>query len=150
MKRNPTNVNTSGLSNCKGRCPRLTAPEIDSPMPVLTDGRLRCLACLCLVGTMALVADRYARADADDGRARILSFENDSVVTTVPGNGDVNPCGVAFVPPSFPRGGCLGQATSWCRTSMTWLTSKGQAPRSSMWRKITELHCFSRGMLRWA
>jgi hypothetical protein len=65
------------------------------------------LAFLCLVGTMALAPDRYARADADDGPVRILSFENDSVATTVPGNGDVNPYGVAFVPLSFPRGGLL-------------------------------------------
>jgi hypothetical protein len=107
MKQNTINVNISELANYKVRCPRLTAPEIEPPMPLLTDRRLRRLAFLCLVGTMALAPDRYARADADDGPVRILSFENDSVATTVPGNGDVNPYGVAFVPPSFPRGGLL-------------------------------------------
>src|ERR1700688_5290239 len=29
------------------------------------------------------------------------------VVSTVPGNGDVNPYGVAFVPPGFPAGGTI-------------------------------------------
>jgi hypothetical protein len=56
---------------------------------------------------MAMVPVRYARADADDRPARILSFQNDSVASTVPGNGDVNPYGVAFVPPGFPGGGLL-------------------------------------------
>jgi len=56
---------------------------------------------------MALVPGRYARADADDSPARILSFQNDSVASTVPGNGDVNPYGVAFVPRGFPGGGLL-------------------------------------------
>ena len=105
MKQNTIKVNTSELASYKVRCPRLTAPEIEPPMPLLTDRRLRRLACLCLVGTMALAPGRSARADTDDEPARILSFENDSVATTVPGNGDVNPYGVAFVPPSFPRGG---------------------------------------------
>jgi hypothetical protein len=107
MKQNTTNVNTSELANYKVRCRRFASSEIDSLMPLLTGSRLRRLACLCLVGTMALAPDRYARADADDGPARILSFDNDSVATTVPGNGDVNPYGVAFVPPSFPQGGLL-------------------------------------------
>ena len=107
MKQNTIKVNTSELASYKVRCPRLTAPEIEPPMPLLTDRRLRRLACLCLVGTMALASGRSARADTDDEPARILSFENDSVATTVPGNGDVNPYGVAFVPPSFPRGGLL-------------------------------------------
>ncbi len=50
---------------------------------------------------------RYARAGAEDGSSRILSFQTDSVASTVPGNGDVNPYGVAFVPPGFPGGGLL-------------------------------------------
>src|SRR5277367_6250988 len=45
----------------------------------------------------------------------LLAAEDDSpflpaqvrAVSTVPGNGDVNPYGVAFVPPGFPTGGAI-------------------------------------------
>ena len=47
--------------------------------------------------------------------AALLAADNDGpflpgpvrVVSTVPGNGDVNPYGVAFVPPGFPTGGAI-------------------------------------------
>ena len=107
MKQNTIKVSTRGLANHKVRSPRLTVSRIDFHIPLPTDRNLRGLAYLCLVVTMALIPGRYARADADDGSARILSFQNDSVASTVPGNGDVNPYGVAFVPPGFPGGGLL-------------------------------------------
>src|SRR5260370_19046935 len=107
MKQNTINVSTRGLANHKVRSPRLTVSRIDFHKPLPTDRNLGGLVCLCLVATMALIPGRYARADADDGSARILSFQNDSVASTVPGNGDVNPYGVAFVPPGFPGGGLL-------------------------------------------
>jgi hypothetical protein len=107
MKQNTIKVSAPELANYKVRSPRVTAARIDPRIPIQTVRRLGRLACLCLVGTMALVLGRYARADADDGPARILSFQNDSVASTVPGNGDVNPYGVAFVPPGFPGGGLL-------------------------------------------
>jgi hypothetical protein len=101
MKQNTINVSTPELANCEIINPGLTTSRIGS-------GRsLGHLACLCLIGTIVLAPDRYARADVDDGPSRILSFQNDSVVSTVPGNGDLNPYGVAFVPPGFPGGGSL-------------------------------------------
>ena len=150
MKQNTIKVSTRGLANNKVRSPRLTVSRIDFHIPLPTDRNLGGLACLCLVATMALIPGRYARADADDGSARILSFQNDSVASTVPGNGDVNPYGVAFVPRVFPQGDCSNQATSWCPTSMTWLMSKGPAPRSSTWRQTTKSSCFSKGRPPWA
>jgi hypothetical protein len=62
------------------------------------------IACYGLFGaTMALIPLR-AWADSDDPKRfipRIL------VSSTIPGNGDLNPYGVAFVPPGFPAGGPL-------------------------------------------
>jgi hypothetical protein len=107
MKQNTIKVSTRGPANHKVRSPGLTVSRIDFHIPLPTDRKLGGLAWLCLVATMALIPGRYARADADDGSARILSFQNDSVASTVPGNGDVNPYGVAFVPPGFPSGGLL-------------------------------------------
>jgi hypothetical protein len=107
MKQNTIKVSTPELANYKARSHRLTASRIDLRKPLPTGRSLGRLAYLCLVSTMALVPGRYARADADDSPARILSFQNDSVASTVPGNGDVNPYGVAFVPRGFPGGGLL-------------------------------------------
>src|ERR1700722_16043770 len=38
-----------------------------------------------------------------------LPTSPERIVSTVPANGDVNPYGVAFVPPGFPSGGPLGR-----------------------------------------
>jgi hypothetical protein len=95
-------ASTSELVHYKVLNDVLTTSRIDSGWRVA-----RRLACLCLAGTIALASSRYARADADDGPSRILSFQKDSVASTVPGNGDLNPYGVAFVPPGFPGGGLL-------------------------------------------
>lgn len=48
---------------------------------------------------------------ADDSNTTVNPFLPNPVVTvsTVPSNGDVNPYGVAFVPPNFPTGGMLEQ-----------------------------------------
>ena len=54
-----------------------------------------------------MIPARVAKADVDDGPTRILSFQKDTVSSTVPKNGDVNPYGVAFVPAGFPGGGLL-------------------------------------------
>lgn len=105
------------------------------------------LACLCLVGSVALFPSRYAWADINDRPRRILSFQNDSVASTVPGNGDVNPYGSPLCPRVSPEEDCLDQATYWCPTSMTALTSKGPAPRSSTLRQTTKPRFFSKARL---
>ena len=43
---------------------------------------------------------------ADDDKDAFLPAQV-RAVSTVPGNGDVNPYGVAFVPPGFPTGGAI-------------------------------------------
>ena len=58
-----------------------------------------------LVVTIAASAEQ-ALADSDDHLQQILPFRP-MTVSTIPGNGDVNPYGVAFVPNGFPRGGLL-------------------------------------------
>ena len=58
-----------------------------------------------IVVTIAASAEQ-ALADADDQFQQILPFRP-TTVSTIPGNGDVNPYGVAFVPNGFPRGGLL-------------------------------------------
>ncbi|HEY2646056.1 MAG TPA: hypothetical protein VGI34_03755, partial [Candidatus Acidoferrales bacterium] len=64
-------------------------------------GALKFLAAASLVSAMC---SPVLKADDDDH-----PFLPDQVraVSTVPGNGDVNPYGVAFVPPGFPAGGTL-------------------------------------------
>lgn len=52
----------------------------------------------CLLSTAVLMADDNDRPYLP-GPVRVVS--------TVPGNGDVNPYGVAFVPPGFPTGGSI-------------------------------------------
>ena len=62
------------------------------------------IACYVLFGaTMALVPLR-ARANSDNPSAWLEGF---LVSSTIPANGDLNPYGVAFVPPGFPAGGPL-------------------------------------------
>ena len=56
--------------------------------------------------TLALLPAHHAFADADDRNQQILPFQT-FTESTVPSNGDVNPYGVAFVPPDFPAGGVL-------------------------------------------
>jgi hypothetical protein len=55
-------------------------------------------AIFCVVGSSVLLA-------ADDDRPFLPGPVR--VLSTVPGNGDVNPYGVAFVPPGFPTGGAI-------------------------------------------
>jgi hypothetical protein len=59
-----------------------------------------------LLGAAILLAS-VAPAKAQQGSSIIGSLGNPMVVSTVPSNGDVNPYGVAFVPPGFPSGGKL-------------------------------------------
>src|SRR5215472_432201 len=60
----------------------------------------RIVAASLLVATVALLP-MATRAEAQ-------RFIPDIIISsTVPGNGDVNPYGVAFVPPSFPNGGII-------------------------------------------
>jgi hypothetical protein len=56
--------------------------------------------------TLAILSAHRAFADADDRNQQILPFQT-FTESTVPSNGDVNPYGVAFVPPDFPAGGVL-------------------------------------------
>jgi hypothetical protein len=62
------------------------------------------IACYALFGVAMALFPLRAWADSDDGKRfipRIL------VSSTIPANGDLNPYGVAFVPPGFPAGGPL-------------------------------------------
>jgi hypothetical protein len=45
----------------------------------------------------------FQQAWADDAQNRLVPVQGN----TIPGNGDLNPYGVAFVPPGFPSGGLL-------------------------------------------
>jgi len=54
--------------------------------------------------TLAILSAHRAFADADDRNQQILPFPT-ITASTIPANGDVNPYGVAFVPPDFPAGG---------------------------------------------
>jgi hypothetical protein len=54
-----------------------------------------------LLGVALALPHSAARADAEDRERRILPVQP-LVVSTVPPNGDLNPYGVAFVPPEFP------------------------------------------------
>jgi hypothetical protein len=56
--------------------------------------------------TLAVLSAHQAFADADDKNQQILPFQT-ITRSTIPLNGDVNPYGVAFVPPGFPAGGVL-------------------------------------------
>src|SRR5579863_6510246 len=78
--------------------------ETNSGMPFASRGiKLHVLEAVAVVVLLCLVCSVGAMADDDDhflpAQVRALS--------TVPGNGDVNPYGVAFVPPGFPAGGAI-------------------------------------------
>ena len=109
MKHNPIKISTPELANYEVINNKFRACQINFGVQLLTGRRLGRLACHCLLGAIVLAPCQNARADIDDGPSRILSFQNDSVASTVPGNGDVNPYGVAFVPSGFPGGGLLKQ-----------------------------------------
>jgi hypothetical protein len=57
-----------------------------------------------LLGVIAAVA-----ATSSNGQAQSIlgGLGAPQVLSTVPSNGDLNPYGVAFVPPNFPTGGLL-------------------------------------------
>jgi len=60
----------------------------------------RIAAASLLVATVALVPMGAS--------AKAQRFIPDIIISsTVPGNGDLNPYGVAFVPPNFPKGGII-------------------------------------------
>jgi DNA-binding beta-propeller fold protein YncE len=73
--------------------------------PSKRNGRsLACLARACAVVTaVAFLPTHLVKADEPP---QILPFPT-IVESTIPGNGDVNPYGVAFVPKGFPGGGLL-------------------------------------------
>jgi hypothetical protein len=59
------------------------------------------IACYALAGAAMALVPLRAWADSDDPNRfipRIL------VSSTIPANGDLNPYGIAFVPPGFPGG----------------------------------------------
>ncbi len=60
-----------------------------------------------LLGAAMVLAFVAPGAKAQQYDSIIGSLGNATVVSTVPSNGDVNPYGVAFVPPEFPQGGKL-------------------------------------------
>jgi hypothetical protein len=67
-------------------------------------GRIACLSAIAT--TLAVLSAYQVFADADDRNQQILPFQT-ITASTIPSNGDVNPYGVAFVPPDFPAGGVL-------------------------------------------
>jgi hypothetical protein len=83
------------------------AAAIEGSSPMRREAKCRRLARACAIAVaVAVLPARYAMADDDDKNQQILPFPT-LVETTVPGNGDVNPYGVAFVPHNFPVGGLL-------------------------------------------
>ena len=96
------------------------AAAIEGSCPMRREARRRRIACACAMAVaVALLLARYARADGDDKNQQILPFPT-LVESTIPGNGDVNPYGVAFVPDRFPTGGLLNPAKLWsspCRVN---------------------------------
>ena len=83
------------------------AAAIEGSSPMRREAKRRRLARACAIAVaVAVLPARYAMADDDDKNQQILPFPT-LVETTVPGNGDVNPYGVAFVPHNFPVGGLL-------------------------------------------
>ena len=83
------------------------AAAIEGSSPMRREAKCRRLARACAIAVaVAVLPARYAMADDDDKNQQILPFPT-LVETTIPGNGDVNPYGVAFVPHNFPVGGLL-------------------------------------------
>jgi hypothetical protein len=60
-----------------------------------------------IAGTALLVLPAVLRAQDNDDDARAFLPAHVRVISTIPANGDVNPYGVAFVPPKFPAGGMV-------------------------------------------
>ncbi len=60
-----------------------------------------------IAGTAFLVLPAVLRAQDNDDDARPFLPAHVRVISTIPANGDVNPYGVAFVPPKFPAGGMV-------------------------------------------
>jgi hypothetical protein len=60
-----------------------------------------------IAGTAFLVVPAVLRAQDNDDDARPFLPAHVRVISTIPANGDVNPYGVAFVPPKFPAGGMV-------------------------------------------
>ena len=59
--------------------------------------------CYALSAAAMALFPLRAWADSDDPKRFIPRL---LVSSTIPANGDLNPYGVAFVPPGFPGGGC--------------------------------------------
>lgn len=62
---------------------------------------------LFIFGSILFFPQLMAQAAADDGPGAAFLPNPVRAVSTVPPNGDLNPYGVAFVPPRFPAGGTL-------------------------------------------
>ena len=92
---------------------------IVSHAPKQNSKHLARLARVCAVATaIAIVPVHSVLADADAQDQQILPFPT-VTESTIPTNGDVNPYGVAFVPQSFPVGGCSTRAIFWFPTLTT-------------------------------
>ena len=65
-----------------------------------------CRTWMFLLGLIVAFAAVNSKAQAP-ASSLLNSLGTPQVLSTVPSNGDVNPYGVAFVPPSFPAGGML-------------------------------------------
>jgi hypothetical protein len=107
MKTRELNLAQVEVTNKAGVSVSPSVAAIEGSSPMRREARCRRLARTCAIAVaVALLPARYAMADDDDRNQQILPFPT-LVETTVPGNGDVNPYGVAFVPHNFPVGGLL-------------------------------------------
>lgn len=75
-----------------------------SPSRFFTNGVKLAVKVLAAMAVVGLLCSTAAMAD-DDDRPFLPTMVR--AVSTVPANGDVNPYGVAFVPPGFPAGGAI-------------------------------------------
>src|SRR5215469_886626 len=107
MKTKELNLAQVEVTGKAGASVSPNAAAIEGSSQTRREARCRRLARACAIAVaVAVLPARYAMADDDDKNQQILPFPT-LVETTVPGNGDVNPYGVAFVPHNFPVGGLL-------------------------------------------
>src|ERR1700681_1900083 len=74
--------------------------------PLFGGTRIRLRKLLIVAGVLFLLPSGLLMAQDNEGKEPFLPTPVRSV-STVPANGDINPYGVAFVPPHFPTGGTV-------------------------------------------
>jgi hypothetical protein len=82
--------------HCSNACKKSHIPKMFNP------GRIARVSAIAT--SLAILSAQHAFADADDRNQQILPFQT-ITASTIPSNGDVNPYGVAFVPPDSQQAG---------------------------------------------